>query len=719
MAGGYPGPPVAAREGRGDSSRRRYAIGAAVGIALATVCFTWLLTGGTFQLLQRNLYANFYSVQARALLHGHWNMPAGTLTVEGIREGSRTYMYYGPVPALLRMPVLLFTHRFDGRLTVSSMLLGFVVAMVFLASLGWRIRALVTDTVVTTPEALVTGAVLLVAGTGSVLFFLGSDALIYHEAELWGAALALGAFDFTLGWLRVPSGRSLVAAGLFATLAILTRGSVGAGPVACLGLLGVAYGVTALGARRRSRVPVDTSVGPGPEPALRWLGLPEVRRPGRWALSLLAATAVPVALYVTINEIKFGTLVSLPLAKQVFTSVNRNRRITLADNGGSLFGLKFVPTAIVQYLRPDALRFSRLFPFVAFPPKATVLGGVHYDTLDFSSSVTSSMPVALPLGVAGMVGILRRRRPGGDGLARLRVPLAGAALGCVGVLVIAYVAERYLADLLPFLALAVLAGLSLARSRWAGWARWRRRLAAGVLVALALFGIWVNVGLALLYQRQLRPSVPIAMRQGFVAFQQRIDADLFGGERPEVTKVAALGRPGPPGSLAIVGDCVALYQSNGSRWAGVERSEAAGHFRLRAVFPSRGPGALWPVVANGTRGHGDYLAVDPLAPGRIRFAYLFEGFGQHWVYGPAISVVPGRPYLLDVVFDARLPAVDVHLDGASVLGTRLVRPTATFDVGTDPLGGPTLARFPGRLRRLLVTTPICADLLDRLERVRG
>lgn len=686
MAGGYPGPPVAAREGRGDSSRRRYAIGAAVGIALATVCFTWLLTGGTFQLLQRNLYANFYSVQARALLHGHWNMPAGTLTVEGIREGSRTYMYYGPVPALLRMPVLLFTHRFDGRLTVSSMLLGFVVAMVFLASLGWRIRALVTDTVVTTPEALVTGAVLLVAGTGSVLFFLGSDALIYHEAELWGAALALGAFDFTLGWLRVPSGRSLVAAGLFATLAILTRGSVGAGPVACLGLLGVAYGVTALGARRRSRVPVDTSVGPGPEPALRWLGLPEVRRPGRWALSLLAATAVPVALYVTINEIKFGTLVSLPLAKQVFTSVNRNRRITLADNGGSLFGLKFVPTAIVQYLRPDALRFSRLFPFVAFPPKATVLGGVHYDTLDFSSSVTSSMPVALPLGVAGMVGILRRRRPGGDGLARLRVPLAGAALGCVGVLVIAYVAERYLADLLPFLALAVLAGLSLARSRWAGWARWRRRLAAGVLVALALFGIWVNVGLALLYQRQLRPSVPIAMRQGFVAFQQRIDADLFGGERPEVTKVAALGRPGPPGSLAIVGDCVALYQSNGSRWAGVERSEAAGHFRLRAVFPSRGPGALWPVVANGTRGHGDYLAVDPLAPGRIRFAYLFEGFGQHWVYGPAISVVPGRPYLLDVVFDARLPAVDVHLDGASVLGTRLVRPTATFDVGTDPLG---------------------------------
>ncbi len=679
---------------------------------MATVAFAWMVTGGTFQFLQRNLYANFYDVQARALFQGHWAMPASTLTVEGIREGGRTYMYYGPVPALLRMPVLALTHRFDGRLTACSMLLGFVVALVFVATLGWRIRALLTDAPLGWPEATATAATLAVAGVGSVLFFLGSDAIIYHEAELWGAALALGAFDFTVGWLAAPRPRTLVWAGVFATLAILTRGSVGAGPVACLGLMGLAFGarwalgVGPTGAPRQGGRPQRWVVG-----VLDHLGLPEVASPGRWALGFLAAAAVPVALYMAINEVKFGTLVSLPLNKQVFTMVNRNRQITLADNGGSLFGLKFVPTALVQYLRPDALRFSPLFPFVAFPPPATVLGGVHYDTVDFASSITASMPVAGVLGVVGLAGVLTGRH---GPIRALRLPVVGAAVGTVGVLAIAYIANRYLADMVPLLALLALTGLVRLRAAWAGWRRWRRWTAAVGLCVLAVFGVWVNVGLALLYQRALRPSVPIAMREGFVALQQRLHAELFGGPPPEVSEVRALGHPGPPGSLAIVGRCTALYQSNGSRWAAVERARSAGHVVLRVVFPDRGPGRPWPVLVNGTPGNGDYLVVDPLGPGRVRFGYWFQGYGQRWVYGPAVSIVPGRPYVLDAVFDPRLAQVTAHLDGSSVLLAGLVRPTGTLEVGRDAIGGPTLARFPGRLTQLPVATPLCDALAARL-----
>jgi hypothetical protein len=701
-----------AGEGVPAGSRRRYRAGAAAGIAAATVCFTWLITGGTFQLLQRNLYANFYDVQARALLHGHFAMPASTLTVEGIREGSRTYMYYGPVPALLRMPVLLFTHRFDGRLTVCSMLLGFVVALVFVARLGWRIRALTTTAGVSVAESVLTGVVLFVAGVGSSLFFLGSDALIYHEAELWGAALALGSLDFLVAWIAVPSAGALVASGLFATLSILTRGSVGAGPVAALGLVGVAYGLAALRGRRRA-----DAEGTGGVRLLAALGLRRAERPGRWAVLALAAAAVPVLLYVAINEIKFGTLVSLPLQKQVFTSVNLNRRITLADNGGSLFGLKFVPTALVQYLRPDALGFSRLFPFLDFPPKATVIGGVHYDTLDFSSSLTATMPALVALSVVGLVGVFGRRRD--HRLGALRLPVVGAAVGTVGVLTIAYIANRYLADFLPLLALCALAGLCLLRARWTAWAPGARRLAATALALLALFGIVVNVALAVVYQRQLRPSVPIAMRAGFVELQQRIDADLFGSDRPEVTEVGTLGSPGPPGSLEMLGRCVALYQSNGSMWAAVERSQAAGHYRLSVTFPARGAGPRWPILTNGTKGHADYLVVQPVGVGRIRFEYLFQGYHQGWADGPVVSVVPGRRYLLDAVFDPRIPEVTAHLDGASVLDTHLVRPTATVDVGTNPFGGPALPRFPGSLRRLPVGTPICDGLLTRLTRAGG
>jgi hypothetical protein len=689
-------------------SRRRYRSGAAAGTLAGAVCFTWLLTGGTFQLFQRNLYANFYDVQARALFHGHWDMSAGTLTVEGIREGARTYMYYGPVPALLRMPVLLLTHRFDGRLTVCSMLLAFLVAMLFIAHLGWRIRALVTSAAVSRAEAGVTAVVLFVAGVGSAFFFLGSDALIYHEAELWGAALALGALDFLVGWIVSPAPGTLVASGLFATLSILTRGSVGAGPVAALGLAGLAYGVAAILGRRRSRTPS------GGDRLLMGLGLRAADRPGRWAVMLLAAAAVPVLLYVAINEIKFGTLVSLPLEKQVFTAVNHNRQVTLADNGGSLFGLKFIPTALLQYLRPDALRFTRLFPFAAFPPRATVIGGVHYDTLDFSSSLTTSMPAMVVLGVLGLFAVFGRRR--GERLAALRLPVVGAAVGTIGVLTIAYVAERYLADVMPLLVLCALAGFHLLRARWASWRPAWRRVAASALAALALFGILVNVTLAVVYQRQLRPSVPVVMRAGFVDLQQRIDADLFGGDRPEVTQRSVLGPPEAPGALVIVGRCLALYQSNGSAWGAVERSEAVGHYRFSVTFPARAAGSRWPILVNGTRAHADYLAVQPVGSGRIRFEYLFQGYHQTWVDGPTVSVVPGERYVVDAVFDPRLPEVTAHLDGSSVLDAHLVRPTATVDVGVDPFGGPTLGHFPGTLRRLPVTTPICDALAARLRR---
>jgi hypothetical protein len=711
-------------------SRRKFTIGWAVGTVVSTVCFAWMITGGTWDFFQRNLFANFYDVQARALFHGHWNVPAGPLSIEGIREGAKTYMYYGPVPALLRMPVLLVTHRFDGRLTQCSMLVAFVVAMVFVGRLSWRIRALITTAPVSCTDTVLVACSMVAVGVGSQFLYLASDAVIYHEGELWGAALALGAFDFVLAFLIEPSRRTLALSCLFSTLAILTRGSVGAGPVVAIGVVGCAHGLVTLrrrlGARKATDVPAAEALAThgvpdtGPGGLWRWLGLPDIEPGAAWTFGLLAAAAVPIVLYVAINEVKFHTLVSLPLNKQVFTSLNLNRRITLADNGGSLFGLKFIPTGLLQYVRPDALRISRLFPFLAFPPKATVLGNVHYDTRDFSSSITDTMPVFVALGVLGLVGIFRRKSNRDRASVRtLRLPVVGAAVGTVGVFAIAFVANRYLADFLPLLVLAALAGFHLLNASWQTLRPSRRRVTAVGLGVLALFGLWVNVGLALVYQRELRPSAPISMREEFVSFQQRLDADLFGGRPPEVTRAAVLPRLGPPGALAIVGDCAALNQSDGNEWQAVERSESAGHFRLRVVFPANGPGGYWPVLVNGTLGAGDFLTVHPLGGGRVEFSYLFEGLHQGWINGTVVHVVAGRPYTLDAVFDSRVNQVIVHLGAEGVLSAVLVRGTRPISVGRNPLGGPVLARFPGRIDKLPVSTPTCSALLRRLDARRA
>ena len=279
---------------------------------------------------------------------------------------------------------------------------------------------------------------------------------------------------------------------------------------------------------------------------------------------------------------------------------------------------------------------------------------------------------------------LDRRDAARPSLGALRLPVVGAAVATVGVFAIAFVANRYLADFLPLLVLAALAGFHLLNASWRTWRPSRRRVVAVGLGALALFGLWVTVGLALVYQRELRPSAPISMREEFVSFQQRLAVDLFSGRLPEVTRAAALPRLGPPGALAIVGDCAALYQSDGNEWQAVERSESAGHFRLR-----------------------------------VEFSYLFEGLHQGWINGTVVHVVPGRPYTLDAVFDSRVHQVSVHLGADGVLSAVLVRGTRPIAVGRNPLGGPVLARFPGRIDKLPVSTPTCSALLRRLDARRA
>lgn len=682
-----------------DNDQARFNRACLIGAVLAVAAFAWMVTGGTFDFLGRYQFSNFYDAQARALLHGHWDMPAGVLSIEGIRIGARTYMYYGPVPAVLRMPVLIFTHSLDGRLTSISMLVAFALALLFISRLSWKIRSLVRGAEpVGQGEALAAGLFVVVAGLGSVLFFLASRVVIYHEAEMWGAALALGAFDFLVGFLMRPSGRTLAWAGILATLAILTRGSVGAGPVAAIGLVLVLH----LG---------------------RWTR----HRQTRFLAGLALACAVPVVLYVAINFVKFHTLFSLPLDKQVFTPLSPSRQAALAANGGSLFGAKFIPTGLLAYLRPDALSVGRLFPFFNFPGPATVLGHVRYDTLDFASSVTDTMPVLFLLGLVGLGATFRPRSHPRLGL--LRLPMIGAAVGTIGVFAIAYVANRYLADFMPLVILAALVGQHVALSRCVAdrvesgsgsclvTPQWRRIMApvvGTVLCLLGLFGMWANFSLGLFYQRQLAPTVPQPVRAGFVSFQQSLDQHLFGRPPVGVGSGSSLPRVGPEGQLFIVNDCAGLYQSNTNEWKAVERTNADGHYRLRVTFPNAPAGTRQPLLVNGSPGQGDFLAVHFLGHGNVDFSYLFQAPGAQWFDGAPFHIRAGRTYTLDATLDARIHEISVAVDGQSRYDiTYYVRPSSPVTVGARSIPGPTTERFGGYIESEPIATPICTSLAKR------
>jgi hypothetical protein len=682
---------TSAGEAADTNARRRFRRAALIGGLLAGLVFFWMVNAGQLNPFHAERFGNFYDIQAHSLLDLHWDVPAKQVVFEGFLVNGKTYVYFGPVPALLRLPVVAITDSLDGRLTQVSMLAAFAVGIVFVTRLSWRIRGLVRGNApVSRLELWAVGGYVFLIATGSVMLFLASRAFVYHETELWGAALALAAYDAILGVLLEPSRRWIILAGLWGTAAFLTRATVGAGPLVALGIILAAVVLRRLAGRHLGA------------PA-RWLAAPDRLGSSSLIWWIAAAIAVPIVLYAYVNYSRFGSFFGLPLDEQVYSQFNPARRRALADNGGSLFGLKFLPTQLLQLVRPDALRFDSFFPWITFPGPATVLGGVTFDTRDWASSIPATMPALTVLGGTGVVVLVRRA-----GAAAVRAPLIGAVIGGLATLTIAFVANRYMSDLLPAVVLASLVGLHalLGVAQRAPRATWTRVVAVVVLV-LAVMSLWVNFALAFSYQRALYPQAA-SERAGFIGFQQGVDELIPGGPRGDVQFGRELPARGSRGEMFVVGDCGGLYWSDSREWYAVERANGAGHFRLRVRFPDSAAGEE-ALLGIGAGSDQNVLRVRYLPDHRARFVFLSRVAPKPLVSSPQ-RIEPGRAYSLDVTIDSHTGLVRVTLDGDSVLDeiTFLVTgDQATIGSAADQ------APFSGTIRELPVHTPLCDRVRDR------
>ena len=252
--------------------------------------------------------------RAARFLDGHLAVPPSAVGFEGFDVGGATYIYFGPVLALLRLPVLLVTHRLDGRLTQLSMILALVVLLVAAGDLYERVRRLVRPgAAVGVVELALAFLVALALGAGSVALYLAATPAVYEETELWGAALALAAVGAIVAVLERPTVARVLWAGVLATLAVNTRVSVGLGPIVALGTLAVASGAGLLASRARVAAFV-AGFGP-PGPARRGV-----------LIALAVATLVPIATSAAVNQAKFDRPFGLPMDKQVATRLDANRR---------------------------------------------------------------------------------------------------------------------------------------------------------------------------------------------------------------------------------------------------------------------------------------------------------------------------------------------------------------------------------------------------------
>lgn len=466
-----------------------------LGALVALVPFTYLVTTRTWNFSGRvQLGDDFYDAQARSVLDGRWDVPLDVVAIEGFERDKKFYMYFGPTPAFLRIPVIEVFDPDDGAWATQWMMFAYLCAMAALGALAWRIRRLVRrDEPLHLLELGAIGLLALGVGAGSTLLYLGASATVYFEAILWGIACSVAAFASLLWWIERPRWRALLLTVGFTTAAILSRFSIGLGPVIAAGALSALL----LGARwwpwLRTRV----------NPAL---GVPSTSVSLPVIFTLGAGAVLAVVLHAWLNWVKLRMLFGLPFARQGTTALFPERKAAVDANGGTLFRLRGIPTDVLQYLlRPDAFRLRSGFPWLGSPnwyPR--VIGNVVYEPLERMGSLPASMPALAILCAIGLVAVVRARGSHGvEQLARLRLPLLAAFLATLPTLMFLFMAARYIGDWFPFVALGGFAGFFV-MFNWCT-CRWSQRRGlvialTALLCALTVFALLLNIGMAFDFQ---------------------------------------------------------------------------------------------------------------------------------------------------------------------------------------------------------------------------
>jgi hypothetical protein len=558
--------------------------------------------------------ANFFDLQARALFEGNLDVPAGSLGIEAFVVDGRHYMYFGPFPALLRMPVLLVTDRLDGRLTALSMLVGwFVLAaavIVMVRRVRWRLRG---DAAVGRVEVVGLAAVVATVTGGSTVVYLASQPWVYHEVYIWSTALTVATVASLIAAWDDPSWRRILLTTALALATMLTRITAGWAMALAVLLTGALILVT----RRHRR---------------------DDRRRAGWGL--VAGGAAVVLIGSLVNWAKFRHPYLFPIADQVWTRHSAHRRFVIATNGGGLEGLQFIRTTLAAYLRPDGVRLTSVFPFITPPadPPAPA-GDILLDGSWRTGSVPALMPSLFLLTLWGVVVTVRDAAA-----AALRIPLLGCVVMTGGVIAFGHVAQRYTSEFIPLLALGAAIGfVDIARRLWPAGVAIKRVVLAAICV-LAVFGIAAHAAIGLVSARQSWRGERL---DDLVALQLAV-ADATGSDVGDrVRFVAALPEAGFADELAVVGDCDALYVGTGElqgSWIPVDHRDR--HFRIDVGGTGVRPGSTSLMWFSGHTVRRLQIQVNPYGEVRLVMIGSSPDTSGHW-----LDVAPGDTIDVTIVGD--------------------------------------------------------------------
>lgn len=321
---------------------------AALAFALIALTSLWWVTEGSFRLFAPMAFGNVFEAQAQSFLAGRLDLDCRAASGEAFTRDSKCYVYFGPAPALLRIPFVLL-HAAEGNLTRAAVLLAnllfLAVIVLMLAEAGYPLGSWPST------------AYLLLAAFGSTIPYVLSWPTTYTEAISWGIAAGAASLYCLIRWTRERSTRWLTLACLAAILAFFSRVTAGAGPMLAVGIIAL---------RERNK---------------------------RTLLMLTAAAA----LFVLYNHARFGTwLNSVPVELHVQYNEARLRTVK-----GTLFHPEQAPPVLLEYLIHPP-RFRASYPWLGFRHGFTARGIQRMDMMEVHIGALFLMPALLLLAIAGI-----------------------------------------------------------------------------------------------------------------------------------------------------------------------------------------------------------------------------------------------------------------------------------------------------------------------------
>jgi hypothetical protein len=448
-----------------------------IAAAISLVLMTWMVTEGEWNLFGTTGYLEgFYDAQAESFLAGHADVAPDAILTEAFLRDGKAYGYFGPTPALLRLPLVLFPGM-KGHWSRCSMLLACIVTLATLFLLLRNAEALLPALRQKRLWRALRPVIVLAAAIGSTNFYLIAESKVYQESIMWGGTLAFAAAVILAWYLTHRQERFLALACALAFLAFFARVSSGAGPIFALLLIDLAL------------------ILPFPQARKYW-AVDSAPRRGR-AIAMISATVVATAvLWAALNHWKFGAwFVSQPIELNQEYTPER-----VAHAKGELASLTNLPLTFFAYLAPSHISFKPRFPWIfavlldegdltkRFPNS-------HFDKTDVIAALPWCVPEFLFGAAAAMVLTLSKR---GSALRAWRAPLSGALAGCSLIFCWGFLTQRYFHDMFPWLVIGGVGALawSIAEARPT-----IRRLAAGAFAAATVWAMWTNFAVALMQQR--------------------------------------------------------------------------------------------------------------------------------------------------------------------------------------------------------------------------